>query len=391
MADCSSSTDEGEQKETEIKALSDNNMNNHNRVIDGSSSTDLAHAPNSATSSGSVGDVVDVSDVVLVCGSDSGSSIENPVKVSDCNDTLLDNCSGAVAADRNSLPTGGVVIDNHDKHDLLPSNSSVTDDRDKCNSVPIDGHDKLHLLPTDHSDTNGCDLTDSLSPDVETSGSLSGMNTDSVSSSAKDDSGIDITRSPNASNQPRDEKTSAVADAQQTSTGDQSADRGGLGGRPLTSGRRMAADNDDTLAGVIVRNEIEMLMDTDDDDSALHDDSHSQQLDSNADDDDITDNDKSAKSSDGDDDVMEVDLTPPVDTWCPVREIRRREIGYGSQRVPTSHVFVQRSGGSIQLARRLKLQHKLEHHEGCVNCLHFNESGRTVYHSWVKYIFGINF
>ena len=399
MADSSVSAEEGDQTETAVKALVDTNTNNHNVVADSNSSGDIVRASESATSTGSV---VDVSDVVLVCGSDSGGSVGNPVKVSDHTDTLLGVCSGP-ADSSGSKPTDGQSQGVGVEGDLFAMSSSVTDH--PCDSVSAGGRgDNCDATPTDRASADeynrdrfdlssvgdiagggpspDCCDHDSLSPDVETNGSSSIVNTDSVSSGTlgqltKDDSGIDVVRSPNASGQPRDEKTSGEADALQMSDRDQSVDKGGE--HPATSDRRNTDGYDDTLAGVTVRNEIEVLMDTDDDaDSALHDDSHSQHhLDSN---DDVTDNDtndKSAKSSDDEDDAMEVDLTPPADTWCPVREIRQREIGYGAQRMPTSQVFVQHTGGSVQLVQRLKLQHKLEHHDGCVNCLHFNESGKS--------------
>ena len=398
MADSTSSTEEGDQKEAAVKVHVDANTNNHNVVADSNSSGDIVRASESATS---IGSVIDVSDVVLVCGSDSGGSVGNPVKVSDHTDadtlldtdTLLGVCSGPVDTS-DSKPTDGQSQHIGVDDDLLATNSSVTDH--PCDSVSAGGRgDVCDATPTDRASADeynrdkfdlssvgdiagggpsaDCCDHDSLSPDVETNGSSSVVNTDSASSGAlgqltKDDSGIDVVRSSNTS----EEKASGKAEAPQMSDAD---DNGGE--HPATSDRRKTDGYDDTLAGVTVRNEIEVLMDTDDDDdSALHDDSHSQHhLDSTADDDDVTDNDTNVKSSD--DDAMEVDLTPPADTWCPVREIRQREIGYGAQRMPTSQVFVQHTGGSVQLVQRLKLQHKLEHHDGCVNCLHFNESGES--------------
>ena len=412
MADSTSSTEDGEQKEAAVKAHVDTNTNNHNVVADSNSAGDIVRASESATSTGSV---IDVSDVILVCSSDSGGSVGNPVKVLDHTNTLLDTdtllgvCSGP-ADSSDSKPTDGQAQDVRVNDDLLATNSSVTDHPcdsvsagsrgDSCDATPTDrasadeyNRDKFDLSSVGDIAGGGpsidCCDHDSLSPDVETNGSSSVVNTDSVSSGAigqltKDDSGIDVVRSPSASGQPRDEKT----DAPQMSDGDLSVDKDDE--HPATSDRRKTGGYDDTLAGVTVRNEIEVLMDTDDDDdSALHDDSHSQHhLDSTADDDDVTDNDtndKSAKSSDDEGNAMEVDLTPPADTWCPVREIRQREIGYGAQRMPTSQVFVQHTGGSVQLVQRLKLQHKLEHHDGCVNCLHFNESGKSAVSAVSKY------
>ena len=409
MADYVSSTEESEEKETEFKVPGDSITNSHNNVVDG-------NVVRSSDSAASIGSVRDVSDVVLVCASDSGNSIEGPVNVlkSDCADTLLFGNSAAldcsVLADRDqgiSLPPDGsngiqnneaVPMDGLEKCDTTSPTGccDTTDDSDRRDKFELSS---VGGVVSEGSIADSFDKSDSLSLDVETNGSSSGVITDSVSSGVitdsvssgvitdsvssgvitdsvsgtalgqltKDDSGIDVTPSSSANSPPKDQDTSGRP---------QSEAANGLDERPASTvktERRMATDDDDddTLAGVTVRNEIVMLMDTDDDDSQ-------QPLDSDADDDDDDDaltDDKSANSSGGEDDVMQVDLTPPTDGWCAVREIRRREIGYAAQRVPTSKLFVQRTGGSIQLARRLKLQHKLEHHEGCVNCLHFNESG----------------
>ena len=404
MADCVSSTEESEAKETEseFEVPSDNITNSHNNVVDDNSSTDLVDTSESASSIGSISHAVDVSDLLLRCGSDSRNRIEGPVKMlkADCAVALLFGNSAApdssVLDDRDQ----GVSLPPDGSNDNQPTNSSVTRD-----TVPMDGLEKFDITPptgccdaTDDSDprdkfelpsvgvpgiTDGCDKSDSLSLDVETNVGSSGLNTESVSSSTlgqltKDDSGIDVTPSSSADSPPKDRETSGVAGGIQIqSEAENGRDDFERAASSVKAERRMATDDDDdTLAGVTVRNEIAMLMDTDDDDSQQH-------LDSDADDDDdeaVTDNDKSAISSgdDNHDDAMQVDLTPPTDGWCAVREIRRREIGYAAQRVPSSKLFVERTGGSVQLARRLKLQHKLEHHEGCVNCLHFNESGRGV-------------
>lgn len=81
--------------------------------------------------------------------------------------------------------------------------------------------------------------------------------------------------------------------------------------------------------------------------------------------------------SDSDDDDNDIDLTPPRDPWSPLKEVRRREIGYGN-RLDTSHRFRTQCGSSVSLTQRLKRLCKLEHHEGCVNALHFNKSGTCI-------------
>jgi len=47
----------------------------------------------------------------------------------------------------------------------------------------------------------------------------------------------------------------------------------------------------------------------------------------------------------------------------------------GLKMVPS---FTQRRCGSVELVKRLKLSHKLKGHEGCVNSLHFNQSGSKI-------------
>jgi hypothetical protein len=63
------------------------------------------------------------------------------------------------------------------------------------------------------------------------------------------------------------------------------------------------------------------------------------------------------------------------DTWHSMSEICQREIG-GFHRNFGALNFASRVGASVQLVRRLILSSKLEGHTGCVNALHFNESGK---------------
>ena len=65
----------------------------------------------------------------------------------------------------------------------------------------------------------------------------------------------------------------------------------------------------------------------------------------------------------------------PKDTWNPLKEITSRERGLPSHHY-SSFLLRERTGASINLVRRLKLHTKLEHHEGCVNSLHFNSTGK---------------
>jgi len=74
-------------------------------------------------------------------------------------------------------------------------------------------------------------------------------------------------------------------------------------------------------------------------------------------------------------DVGEEGFQLPADNWKPLAEIIDRQYGRlkGWPRNPA--IFTQHAGGSVVLANRLTLYSKHEVHEGCVNALHFNESG----------------
>ena len=83
---------------------------------------------------------------------------------------------------------------------------------------------------------------------------------------------------------------------------------------------------------------------------------------------------KDAKS-DAEDNYMEGDVTTvPHDPWKPVKEVFHREMGYRST-LPMPLLFRMKAGSSVNLVQRLELQNKLEQHNGCVNALHFNDSG----------------
>jgi len=71
----------------------------------------------------------------------------------------------------------------------------------------------------------------------------------------------------------------------------------------------------------------------------------------------------------------QMDLTPPKDIWKPFHAMRRRELGKSSRHANIGS-FAELVSGSVEMARRLVLHRKLEQHNGCVNALHFNETGR---------------
>jgi len=74
-------------------------------------------------------------------------------------------------------------------------------------------------------------------------------------------------------------------------------------------------------------------------------------------------------------DVGEEGFQLPADKWKPLSEMVERQYGRYRGRLRNPGIFTQRAGGSVSLANRLTLYAKHEVHEGCVNALHFNESG----------------
>lgn len=60
-------------------------------------------------------------------------------------------------------------------------------------------------------------------------------------------------------------------------------------------------------------------------------------------------------------------------TFKAIKDLRNREYGY-SKKIPPSH-FREKVQGSVNLVKRFELQCKLEYHDGCVNALHFNRIG----------------
>lgn len=61
-------------------------------------------------------------------------------------------------------------------------------------------------------------------------------------------------------------------------------------------------------------------------------------------------------------------------TFKAIKDLRNREYGY-SKKIPPSH-FREKVQGSVNLVKRFELQCKLEYHDGCVNALHFNRIGK---------------
>jgi len=70
----------------------------------------------------------------------------------------------------------------------------------------------------------------------------------------------------------------------------------------------------------------------------------------------------------------------PADKWKPLIEVVERQYGRLRGRPRNPVLFSQHAGGSVALCNRLTLYAKHEVHEGCVNALHFNESGLYCYY-----------
>ena len=84
-------------------------------------------------------------------------------------------------------------------------------------------------------------------------------------------------------------------------------------------------------------------------------------------------------SSESEDGVEEsVPLTqygPPKQKWRAMYDVRERELGYSYKKY--ENYFQQKVQGSLRMVQRFDLQYKMDHHEGCVNALHFNRKGKT--------------
>ena len=75
-------------------------------------------------------------------------------------------------------------------------------------------------------------------------------------------------------------------------------------------------------------------------------------------------------------DMCEENFQLPADNWKLLSEVDERQFGRLRGRPRNPVIFTQHAGGSVALTNRLTLYAKHEVHEGCVNALHFNESGQ---------------
>jgi hypothetical protein len=69
------------------------------------------------------------------------------------------------------------------------------------------------------------------------------------------------------------------------------------------------------------------------------------------------------------------DRARPKHTWFALKDLSRRQMGFSNKTPPS--VFREKVQSSLQMVQRLKLQYKMEYHDGCVNALSFNRIGRA--------------
>ncbi|XP_069687028.1 DDB1- and CUL4-associated factor 8-like isoform X2 [Periplaneta americana] len=90
---------------------------------------------------------------------------------------------------------------------------------------------------------------------------------------------------------------------------------------------------------------------------------------------------RKTEPSDSEQEEEEEEITPsvllkqkPKHKWFVMQEVVNRQKGVSGRR-QGAELFQQRCYGSLHSVQRLELMYKLEAHHGCVNALHFNNSG----------------
>ncbi|XP_067674843.1 DDB1- and CUL4-associated factor 8-like [Haliotis asinina] len=106
-----------------------------------------------------------------------------------------------------------------------------------------------------------------------------------------------------------------------------------------------------------------------------HERSNSSSSDSEDSDNETADTSKKKESESESEDEMDIDDDgiKPRHKWRAVSDLRDREYGYTNRSPPS--IFREKIHASLQMVQRLKLQYRMEYHEGCVNALHFNRIG----------------
>ncbi|KAK3581000.1 hypothetical protein CHS0354_013894 [Potamilus streckersoni] len=137
--------------------------------------------------------------------------------------------------------------------------------------------------------------------------------------------------------------------------------------------RRIESDSDDSDASDENIENIDAVNDSKHSLSLDSDDfSEEEEAENNSED--AEDDQKSKNSSSDNDEDMDIsDGKVPKHNWKALADVREREYGYRNNTPPG--YFRQKIQGSLRMVQRLKLQYKMEYHEGCVNALHFNRIG----------------
>lgn len=78
--------------------------------------------------------------------------------------------------------------------------------------------------------------------------------------------------------------------------------------------------------------------------------------------------------TDSDDDIPPLKKTKPKHNWFMIPEVTNRQLGTSSK-YHGNELFQRRCYGSLHCVQRLELMHRLDKHEGCVNCLNFHPDG----------------
>ncbi|KAL3885744.1 hypothetical protein ACJMK2_025787 [Sinanodonta woodiana] len=133
--------------------------------------------------------------------------------------------------------------------------------------------------------------------------------------------------------------------------------------------RRIESDSDDSDASVENNENTEEANDSMHSLSLDSDDFSDEEVENNIEEDKKSEN----SSSDNNEDMDVNDGKVPKHNWKALPHVREREYGYRNNTPPG--YFRQKIQGSLRMVQRLKLQYKMEYHEGCVNALNFNRIG----------------
>lgn len=270
---------------------------------------------------------------------------------------------------------------------LASSNVVMQEDNSNVDQAKVNKlvSDSFSLVKGNSSSGIGAnDYCDSVEEPAENSAIVSRGDRDPASDQLKDAEDM-------AEQEDRDAESSSYATTASSASGetDDSVEFGGY------TVNRITSDNSDSDSAVRASSTADAVHDSDDQDESMaisrrmerarrkrlhsllrQSSSSSDNVATDSDSSGEPDEDIDAKSSrlDVAEETAAVEL--PADTWRPVIEIFRRQIGgIGRQQNRCHHCFTRRVGGSVRLVSKLMPYDKHEVHDGCVNALHFNETG----------------